>query len=245
MNTETHKSPLLVCQSEPRSPETRAWGEGICAKMLLGYAVSWDRSGDEAEWARVGEGLAGGVAEIWLFVLIGYIIQEAVQMVVSQNILHGEERKESMPAHIPYWPKAEVLNPCASFGCCNTLCGCASTGQCPAWSWGCVSWMGHGCHHAVLGGGGLVSRMWLESASGGGAAPCGHNPPAGKMERIWGDANRTHAAGTFFLSLVFPSLWITVSTPFMAACCGMLAKLCVSQWNHVRACVWNLIYVCG
>lgn len=49
-------------------------------------------------------------------------------MSISQNILCGEEREELMPAHISYWPKLAVLNPCLGLGGSNVFAG-----QLPGW----------------------------------------------------------------------------------------------------------------
>jgi len=53
MSTESDKFPLLVCLSEPGSPENRAWGKGVGGNVLSGDAVSGDRAGDKREQSRV------------------------------------------------------------------------------------------------------------------------------------------------------------------------------------------------
>lgn len=54
MSTESDKFPLLVCLSEPGSPENRARGKGVGGNVLLGDAISGDRAGDKREQGRVG-----------------------------------------------------------------------------------------------------------------------------------------------------------------------------------------------
>lgn len=54
MSTESDKFPLLVCLSEPGSPENRARGKGDGGNVLLGDATSGDRAEDKGEQGRVG-----------------------------------------------------------------------------------------------------------------------------------------------------------------------------------------------